>query len=324
MNPPNQDQVEPAPPSPAPVPENGNADLNTPVQFTNQHVMQLLERLQVIDQNFERMNERMNQFSQTLGSMAAGPAGGGNQPPPPPPAPTVVAPAVPESAVRRYKPVHPEPFTGKPETLLAWIELVNIHLALNEISDDVYALHVAKQFLSPTVMNWLQTLSSESANPMGWSDLQERMKLYYKVQNEEDRARAELSKLRQRTSVRKYTNEYNKLILKLPMLSEEDKLYEFKKGLKTDVKIQVELRGYTNMTELKAAADRVDDLLWQASGRRGRRDEPSASGNEPKPDVMEIGNLSAEERDRYRKEGRCFESGEKGHLASKHNREQKN
>ena len=70
------------------------------------------------------------------------------------------------------------------------------------------------------------------------------------MQNEEDRARAELSKLKQHRSVRAYTTEFNRLMLKLPMLSEEDKLYEFKKGLKTDIKIQVELRGYTDMTEL--------------------------------------------------------------------------
>ena len=115
-------------------------------------------------------------------------------------------------------------------------------------------------------------------------------------------------------------NEFNRLILKLPMLSEEEKLYQFKKGLKTDVRIQLELRGYTDITEMKAAADKVDDLMWQASGRRARRDEASASGNDPKPDVMEIGNvrLSADDRERYMRENRCFKCGEKAHRAYQH------
>ena len=324
MNPPSQDNVEPAPPSPAPGTEVGAMDPNAPVHFTNQHVQQLLDRLHRIDQNFSVIDERMNEFASVLGTVVAEPAEGGAKPPPPPPAPTQMMPASGES--RRYKLVHPEAFIGKPEQLLAWIELVNIHLALNEISDDRYALHVAKQFSSPTVMNWLQTLANEPNNPMGWRELQERMKLYYKVQNEEDRARAELSKLKQTKGVRAYTNEFNKLMLKLPMLSEEDKVYNFKKGLKTDVKIQVELRGYTDMTELKAAADRVDDLLWQANGRRARREESSPSGNVPASDIMDVGNvkLSRAKRQRYLKEGRCFVCGEKGHQASTHGDQEKN
>ena len=69
-----------------------------------------------------------------------------------------------------------------------------------------------------------------------------------KVQKEEDQARADLAELQQKGSVKAYMNEFNEIILNLLNLSEEDKAFEFKKAPKSEIKVQMELRGLTDIT----------------------------------------------------------------------------
>jgi hypothetical protein len=271
------------------------------------------ERLQTQDstileltQKFEEMETRMRQmqyeaFQNTTNSANATP-------------PLVVQ--------SNYKPAHPTPYNGMPSKLLPWIAQVETHMQLSRITHPEHCLLVATQLLNPDVMTWYQSTS----NIMNWEQLKQAMTVYYKPHNEQVNARDGLKKLRQKRSVAEYANDFNKLILKLPEMTEDEKMYCFITGLQTEVKLQVELQRPSDLQTAKEIADRADTIIFQAkrfSRGRGVSSSETASGNWPNQDeeAMKLGatRLTASEREKYMKEGKCFRCGQKGHRANQHN-----
>jgi Ty3 transposon capsid-like protein len=152
------------------------------------------------------------------------------------------------------------------------------------------------------------------------------MTVYYKPHNEQVNARDGRKKLRQKRSVAEYANDFNKLILKLPEMTEDEKMYCFITGLRTEVKLQVELQRPSDFQTAKEIADRADTIIFQAkrfSRGRGGPISDTASGNWPSQDdeAMKLGatRLTDSEREKYMKEWKCFRCGKKGHRANQHN-----
>jgi hypothetical protein len=142
------------------------------------------------------------------------------------------------------------------------------------------------------------------------------MTVYYKPHNEQVTARDGLKTLRQKRSVAEYANDFNKLILKLPEMTEDEKTYCFITGLQTEVKLQVELQRPSDFQTAKEIADRADIIIFQAkrfSRGRGVPVSDTASGNWPSQDdeAMKLGatRQTDSEREKYIKEGKCFRCG---------------
>jgi Retrotransposon gag protein len=85
-------------------------------------------------------------------------------------------------------------------------------------TDDSFRLAVAKQFLGEEVRRWTRMQHDVS----GWTDIQERMRVYYEVPNRHKNIRDNLNKLRQTGSVAKYSNRFNHLVLKVEEMSQTD------------------------------------------------------------------------------------------------------
>jgi Retrotransposon gag protein len=271
------------------------------------------ERLQTQDstilelvQKFEEMETRMRQiqyeaFQNTTNSANA------------------TSPLVVQS---NYKTAHPILCNGMPSKLLPWIAQLTTHMQLSRIMYPEHCLLVATQFLNSNVMTWYQSTS----NIMNWEQLKQAMTVYSKPHNERVNARDGLKKLRQKRSVAEYTNDFNKLVLKLPDKTEDEKIYSFIWGLQTEVKLQVELHRPNDLQIVKEIADRADTIIFQAKRFSRGRGGPSldiASGNWPKHDneAMKLGatRLTGSEREKYMKEVKCFRCGQKGHRANQHN-----
>jgi hypothetical protein len=221
-----------------------------------------------------------------------------------------------------YKPAHPTPYNGMPNKLLLWIAQEETHMPLSRITHPEHCLLVATQFLNSDVMTWYQCTS----DIVNWEQLKQAMTVYYKPHNEQVNARDGLKNLRQKRSVAEYANDFNKLVLKLPDMTEDEKIYSFISGLQTEVKLQVELHRPNDLQAAKEIADRADTIIFQANRFSRGRCGPSletASGNWPNhgDEAMKIGaaRLTDSEREKYMKEGKCFRCGQKGHRANQHN-----
>jgi Retrotransposon gag protein len=221
-----------------------------------------------------------------------------------------------------YKSAHPTPYNGMPSKLLPWIAQVETHMQLSRITHPEHCLLVATQFLNPDVMTWYQSTS----NIANWEQLKEAISVYYKPHNEQANARDGLKKLREKRSVADYTNDFKKHILKLPEMTEDEKMYCFITGLQTEVKFQVELQRLSDLQTAKEIADRADTIVFQAkrfSRGSGGPISDTASGNWPSQDdeAMRLGatSLTDSEREKCMKEGKSFRCGRKGHRANQHN-----
>jgi Retrotransposon gag protein len=96
-----------------------------------------------------------------------------------------------------------------------------------------------------------------------WEQLKEQLTSYYRPLHQELRARDALHLLRQRGSVDDYAKSFNNLILKVPGMTLEEKLYIFIKGLKTNIQISVAMQDPTTVEQAKILAASADGILSQ-------------------------------------------------------------
>jgi Retrotransposon gag protein len=138
----------------------------------------------------------------------------------------------------KYKPSTPDSSSGAASNREGWIDQVELHMDLARIprTDDIFRLAVSSQFLGEQVPRWTRMQHDVS----GWTDLNERMSVYYKVPNKDKNIRDDLNKLRQTGSVAKYTNRFNHLVLQVGEMSQADQAFHFVKGMKAIVKLEVE------------------------------------------------------------------------------------
>jgi Retrotransposon gag protein len=161
------------------------------------------------------------------------------------------------SSSYRYKAANPTPLAGVPDTLRPWILQVDTHLQLASIGDPALQLLVATQFLVPGLLTWVQTLEGVTT----WTALKEQMINYYQPPHEELRARDSLHSLRQRRTGDEYSKAFNELVIKVPQMTLEEKLYVFIKGLKHNVQVSVSLHSPTTIEQAKLLAANADGIL---------------------------------------------------------------
>jgi hypothetical protein len=221
------------------------------------------------------------------------------------------------TATIRYKAANPTPFTGTPDTLRPWIRQVETHLQLASINDPEVQFLVATQFLSAVPLTWVQTLTNVNT----WAALKAKMVTFYQPLHEERRARDALHDLRQRGSVDDYAKAFTLLVVKVPMMTLEEQLYTFVKGLKPQVQVSVALQNPTTLEEAKLLASSADGILSQHRHYGG----PSRFSSNPGSAPMELGatnlrrkRLDPAEFDRRRAAALCFECGKPGHKAYQH------
>jgi hypothetical protein len=73
--------------------------------------------------------------------------------------------------------------------------------------------------------------------------LNERMRIYYEVPNKNKNSRDSLYRLLQIGSVKEYTLRFNSLVLQIDSISEEEQRIMYVRGLKPNVKMEIERGG---------------------------------------------------------------------------------
>jgi hypothetical protein len=226
----------------------------------------------------------------------------------------------------KYKPSTPDSFSGAASKLKGCLDQVELHMDLARIprTDDIFRLAVAKLFLSEEVRRWTRMQHDVSR----WTDLKERMSVYYEVPNKAKNIRDNLNKLRQTGSVAEYTNRFSQLVLQVEEMSQADQAFHFVKGLKANVKWEVEKEWVKmpgmSITHMKQLADRTDNLFWRSKTQRPY--EPVLGGEISGPTPMQLGSMNRtfdqftiplEKRNEVMSKRLCFKCMEPGHQARK-------
>jgi Retrotransposon gag protein len=143
----------------------------------------------------------------------------------------------------RYKAANPTPLSGAPDTLKLWMLQVDIHLQPAAVNDPANPVPSHYSVLGGRPLTWVQTIPGLAT----WAELKSQMTRGYQPLHEELRARDALYVLRQRGTVDEYSKACNELVIKLPQMTLEEKLYTFIKGLKNNVRVSVSLQSPTTV-----------------------------------------------------------------------------
>lgn len=237
-----------------------------------------------------------------------------------PPAPTPPAMASPHSV----KPNKPENYTGRKGDVAGWLFEMGQYLELSRVPHEMRA-NLAASYLKGSAAVWWRTIETSPYPIRDWDRFCRELTSVFQPVNDEERARDRLAVVKQTGSVHEYVTKFRGIALRIPGMSEDEKVDRFIRGLKPHFQRELRIRGLKTLDEMIATAERMDAIhfLTQPSSSRKpfvRRSETKDDDAEP----MELGamktrsslKLSKEDREKLMKEGACFYCKEKGHRAS--------
>ena len=188
------------------------------------------------------------------------------------------------------------------------------------------------QLCSDKSANWkriqMELLEGTGVIPEGllrWDKFQEDFLLKWADMNAQKKARAKFATgLKQTTSVRRYVELFDEVVLEAAYSDPTMLAGAFYEGLKWEVKCDLVGRTPDVLEDLKTVAINLDEERIGAD-HRDRSNAPRTNANDAnntirqttpqaKVEVARVGtSLSADERARYMREGRCFGCGKTGH-----------
>jgi hypothetical protein len=138
-----------------------------------------------------------------------------------------------------------------------------------------------------------------------WEQFVETLVKRFQLVSPEHTARDKLAVLQQTKSARAYADLFNAYMLDIPSMHEQDTVDRFIRGLKPELRLQVELRHPATLAETLELAIQVDAFMWQ--NRYSPHDDSSMSstrsnvpysewqrsGGNNGPQPMELGSAQA-------------------------------
>uniref|UniRef100_A0A0G4FSI2 CCHC-type domain-containing protein n=1 Tax=Chromera velia CCMP2878 TaxID=1169474 RepID=A0A0G4FSI2_9ALVE len=122
-------------------------------------------------------------------------------------------------------------------------------------------------------------------------------------------------------TVQKYTDDFIKKAMQIEDITEADLLYDYLRGLPTDIRLAVKRRGVTGIEAVMTVADEEDQLIRGEHADGGGHAVQQRNTDGPAP--MEIDRLSRlyalshEQVQRHIREDRCFSCHQQGHRANR-------
>ena len=229
----------------------------------------------------------------------------------------------------------------KGQDLDTWLFQVREHLDLATIPAAGHVAYAASLLRGNAALWWREACEANH-RPATWDDFVRVIREQFRPEDYGRRGRDELATMRQyaRESVADFVYRFRATCLRVPDLSEAEKLDRFVRALVQEVRLQVELRGPTNFHEAAMFAERADAVITRVAGHDAQKTakskqkwgsfqrqpvpmktnvEHSASGSGG-PEPMELGTtsrrtLSRSEYEKLRAERACFICKKPGHIA---------
>ena len=228
----------------------------------------------------------------------------------------------------------PETYSGeKTRDLDTWLFQVREHLQITTIPAAGHVPYAASLLRGNAALWWRETCEA-NRRPATWDDFCRMLRDQFRPEDYGRRGRDELATMRQfaKESVADFVFRFRSTCLKIPDLSEAEKMDRFVRALAQDIRLQVELRGPQNFHEAAMYAERADAVItrvsgqdtrkpWQKGHKGGFMQRPplqsqsgggsSAQGGGGGPEPMELGmarkrTLTREEIATLRAQNACF------------------
>ena len=240
----------------------------------------------------------------------------------------------PKTTSPRLKVALPTAFDGTTAKSRTFLAECRTFMKLNEssFSSDHVRILWALQLCSDKTANWkriqLETMEGTGHVPeylRRWDDFQKEFLLKWSDLYAQKKARAKFAAgIKQTTSVRRYAELFEDLVLEADYHDPVMLAATFYEGLKWEVRCDLVGRTPNTLADLKALAIILDEERTGTNRRDSRSNATRASTKEMsettrsttsqmKAEARVGTSLSADERARYMREGRCFGCGKPGH-----------
>lgn len=234
----------------------------------------------------------------------------------------------------RLKAALPSTFDGTPAKTRTFLAECRTFMKLNASSfpNDETRILWTLQLCSDKSANWkrvqMEILEGTGRVPeclRRWDEFQQEFLLKWADLNAQKKACAKFAAgLKQTTSVRRYVELFDEVVLEATYNDPIILASSFYEGLKWEVKRDLVGRTPDDLTDLKALAIQLDEERMGADRRDTRPNalrtntpestDATRQTTQVKAEVARVGtSLSADERARYLREGRCFGCGKLGH-----------
>lgn len=179
------------------------------------------------------------------------------------------------------KPPAPSRYGGKVGEAESWLDSVELFLSACGI-EDPDCVPYAATLLESHAGTWWRTVRNDATPITTWAHFKEELLHNFKHQDPVKAARTKLHYLRQRTSVSTYFSEFNRLVLQIPGISEDEQVDRFFRGLKPNLQKEITLREPKGFRSMVKMAHQLDTLYYSA-------DRPKSFSHAPASTPMELG-----------------------------------
>ena len=191
----------------------------------------------------------------------------------------------------------PDCFTGSPSTLDDWGADLEQQFDWYRLTTDADRLRFATGFLKGSARDWWSNLDSAS-RPTTWDALFAALRLRFQPVTAGETAREQLRVLSQgKGSVHTYINAFRRLLVSVPTMSDDDRLFLFLRGLRPASASFIKIQGVTRLDAAIEAAARIGGLDEHAHGIRSAA-SPIVSASDPFSAPMDLDAIHTETRHR--------------------------
>ncbi len=210
-------------------------------------------------------------------------------------------------------------FTGRdrrPHVLRTFVDNFEKYADLMRLQGSQRGIAISALFEDDAAI-WYQSLNQTYA----WSEFKDQFIRRFRDPQAEDNARAKLHKLEQRSSAKKYTEEFKRLAACISNLTESDVFQTFKRGLKPSLRHDLTVMKVASFDEAVREAEELDEITFQErSNSKTWRSKNDESVNKVDGHIRDRQSGrddpdKAAERSELRAKGACFYCKQLGHIA---------
>ena len=171
----------------------------------------------------------------------------------------------------KLRPKEPTKYDGssKYSELENWMQGVETYLETKGMLEDKRAIPFVSTLLSGAAATWwryhkISVRNGISHKLENWEEFREAILAHFRPENAERLAREKLQRCTQQGSVRDFNQRFQLLMVEIPEMHEKDRVYQYLTGLKSAVRLQVELHYPRTLREAMELAELSDSTLYRA------------------------------------------------------------
>ena len=182
----------------------------------------------------------------------------------------------------------PPPFSGKSASLDSWIADMEQQFEWYAVPNDADRMRFAAGFITGSARDWWTTTAA-AARPATWVTFLEALRRRFQPVTSAETARAKLATLQQgKSSIHDHVSAFRQLLVSVPTMGEDDRLFMFTRGLRSDIATQLRVHGVKTVDAAIEMATRIGSL-GELAGLTSNKPASAAAG--PSANDMDLTNV---------------------------------